>query len=365
METIKSFISHLLVFVFFVAISFLGIAFISDKILNYDTIYNALEDSDIIKKAVDNNVDLQEIDIPDKLVEYSKIEEIFNDYISNRTLYEFKIINNKPVIYVDEVNNRLGDALEKYIDDELNKYTGGLHSFLVESGIDLGLEEEIKKYLSDQTSIDLMNNEIVNENDVQKIYEYVDTVFADVNKNGNISKMISIINNKNYRWYAVGIIIICIILIALINFSFTSLFGYLIAPTCVSSVIYLVGYILTTSISFKGRLTADVLNVLEKNLSNIFLEYMIVFILITIVLILLYYISKNIRIAMFHKKGVATLDTIFDDYNIDEVLKEMNESDTKVEESNDKTKKRKKSKKNSFSKKNKSTTKTSNTEENK
>ena len=75
--------------------------------------------------------------------------------------------------------------------------------------------------------------------------------------------------------------------------------------------------IATSNIDFSGTDYAKILNDMLGRMFSVSVEYIIILGVILFVDAILFLIIKNINIEKSHKKGKATLDTLFDDYDKD------------------------------------------------
>ena len=341
MEIVKSFLSHILSIIFFVAVMFLSVTIISKEVLNHNTVYNALEESGLLEEALKNNETLKNAHIPEELLDYVEIDDIVYNYVTDKFLFEAKVISEEPTIDRKLLNERLGNGLEKYIDEKINKYTGGISSLLKDAGIDLGLEDKVKEYIENNTSIDLTNNEIVKEKDLEAIYKYADDVIADVREDSFAFEIIEVLIDGQNQMLAIAIMVGSLLLIALINFNIASLFAYSIAPLIIASIIFILLYFASSFINFSGSFTASIINFIIDKVGILSFKYFMVFLLLAIFDGLFYYIVKHLSILISHRRGVTTLDTVFDDYNSEAVVQEINSR----EEAETKAKKKKKTKK--------------------
>ena len=70
------------------------------------------------------------------------------------------------------------------------------------------------------------------------------------------------------------------------------------------------------------------MNFIKDMVSEISLKYFIIFISLTLLSIVVYFIGKKLNIKISHKTGKTILDTFFDDYDSDEVVKKINEEES-------------------------------------
>ena len=332
MNLIKNFSSHLLAFIFFISLLiFSGTSAIKD-LITHDNIYYALENTNYLEEIKFNeNIDTE---MSKELLEYIEIKDIIDHYIADKVLYEFNIIEKDPKINIDELNKRIALGIEKYIDAKLDEYSGGLNSILQDNGFDLGIKDKIEEYIDNNTSIDLSNNKIVTEKDLEVVYQEVDKKFEEVKEDTYIKEIIDIVYNDTLLVISLVCIIVTFILISLINFNILTGILYIIAPLAVNTLIFLVGYYGLKELKFTGGIEAAPLNYLVKEASDISFLYLLLFILLTTAAGFLYYIGKHINILISHKTGKTTLDTIFDDYDSEEVVRELQEKERQEQEEN-------------------------------
>lgn len=331
MYFLRNFFSHVLAIIFFISVLVLSGTYAIKELITHNNIYYALNEIDYQDTIKSNFKDL-DIEISDNIIEYIKINDLINHYISDKFLFEFNLIKNNPQVDIKELNNRLAEGIELYIDEKIYEYSGGLSSFLEQNGLDLGLKEQIEDYISNNTSINLSNNEIIKEKDLEKIYNEIDKKFADLKEDTYILEIINIVYNKNLPIILLIIIFVTFTLISLTNFNVLTGVLYTIAPLAITTIIYLIGYYALDKVNFTGGIEAPALNYLTKDASSISLIYFIFFILLTALSIFIYYIGKHINILISHKTGKTTLDTIFDDYDSEGVVKKIQEQEETKEE---------------------------------
>jgi hypothetical protein len=85
------------------------------------------------------------------------------------------------------------------------------------------------------------------------------------------------------------------------------------------------------SLRFEGGLPVNALTYITEEASKISLKYFIIFLVITISVIVLCFVGKYISILISHKTGKTTLDTIFDDYDSEGVVKQIQEREQQEE----------------------------------
>lgn len=321
MEFVKSLFSHILAFIFFFALLFLSGTFFARELVTHDNICKALDESDVIRESMKNNGELIPVTIPEEIIDYIDIDDIIYPYIADIILYELKLIDEVPTINLIELNERIVSGIDKYVDEKLNDYTGGLGAYFDLTEI----KEQILEYLEKNTSLDLSNAQILNEDDLQKIYDYAKQNIDEISQSTYLFEISTLVFSKEAQIIAIVVTIISFVLIILINRNIATAIAYTIAPFTINTIIYFIGYLITKNITFDGRLSANIINAFMTKAGEITLKYFIIFLIVTILMIILYLLSKKFNIFMKQKKGIATLDTIFDDYNREEVVKEMQE----------------------------------------
>lgn len=323
MNLLKNFSSHLLAIIFFISVFiFSGISAVKD-LVTHDNIYYALEETNYLDEIkLNENIDTE---MSKELLEYIEIKDIIDHYIADKVLYEFNIIETNPKINVDELNKRIAEGIEEYIDVKLDEYSGGLSSILQDNGFDLGIKDKIEEYINNNTSIDLSTNQIVTEKDLEVVYKEVDKKFEEVKESTYIKEIVDVVYNDALPIVSLICILVSFILISLINFNILTGVLYIIAPLVINTMIYIVGYYVLNNLKFTGGIEATLLNYLIKEASSITFLYLLLFILLTTATVFIYYIGKHINILISHKTGKTTLDTIFDDYDSDEVVRELQE----------------------------------------
>lgn len=332
MYFLKNFFSHILAIIFFIAVFLLSGTFAVRELITHDHLYNALEKTNYMDEIEFKEGSKEQQQISQELLEYVEIEDIINHYVADKVLYEFNIIDTEPKIDIDELNSRLATALEEYLDDKIDEYSGGLNSFLEENGIDLKIKDKVENYINNNTSIDLTNEKIITEKDLEDIYKKTDDMFLEVKEGTYLQEIINIIYNDKLPIILILVIIATFTLISLINFNILTGLLYTIAPFAINTIIYLVGFYGLKEIKFTGGIEVEALNYFKEAASSISFICFILFILLTITVCLLYYIGKHINILISHKTGKTTLDTIFDDYDSEGVVKKLQEQDEEEKE---------------------------------
>ncbi len=340
MEFLKSLCSHLLAFIMFIVILLFSVTLAIRGFLTYDNTYKALENSHFAD-SFKEEIKKENQDIPDEFLDEFKYDDIVYDYVTNVVLYEFKRVDEKPHLNVDKLYERINEACQKYVDKKIDQYTGNISAFLEAIGLDFNLSDEIKGYIDEHANIDFSDYIELDEEELDASLNDLDEAFQDPVG----VRIVDFISNDTYLYVYVGVIISILLLIALINFNIISSFAYSIAPLVFASISYLVAYSLTVAFNFEGTTEALLLNSCMKQLGVICLKSFIILLILAIVFGVLYYLTKHLNIMLSHKKGVATLDTVFDDYNSDEVVKEISRRERENEEKDVKKKETKNTKK--------------------
>ena len=345
MELLKSFISHSLAVVLMLAIVFLTGSSLSREFLTYDNFYKAMDDANLLEEVINDAALSKGIGVPEEIYDYIKVDDIVYDYVTNYILYDVNIIKEKPTIDSKVLNERLARAIEKFIDDNIVKYRDDIDAFLKEQGLDIEFKEIIEDYILEKKALDFSKIQYINDKELEFVYDYIDEQVDKLEGQTIVFDVIRFITNKDYYNYSIWIIVGCLILITLINLSILPTLSLSIAPVALTSVLYIIIYLITSNVNFSGGLAADIANPFLSIIKELSLKYSIALIVLTLVIVVLYFLFKKIKIAISHKKGVATLDTVFDDYNSEEVVKEINqdteEKENKTEEKSDEVKEEK------------------------
>lgn len=342
MELLKSFISHLLAIVLMLAIIFLTGSSLSREFLTYDNLYNAMDKANLLEEVIDDVALSKGIGVPKEIYDYIKVDDIVYDYVTNYALYDVNIIKERPTIDSKVLNERLARAIEKFIDDNIVKYEDDIDAFLKEQGLDVDFKEIIEDYILEKKAIDFSKIQYINDKELEFVYDYVDEQVDKLEEQTIAFDVVRFVTNKDYYNYSIWIIVGCLILITLINLSILPTLSLSIAPLALTSVLYLAIYLFASNVNFSGGLVADIVNPFVTIVKGLSSKYFIILISLTSGVVVLYFIFKKIKIAISHKKGVATLDTVFDDYNSDEVVKEINQDkEEKKEDKSDEVKEEK------------------------
>lgn len=326
MNFLKNFFSHVLAIIFFCAVLVLGVTTAVKELITHENVYTAIEKTNYWEEMISVQGTPLEHKISDELLEYLKIEDIINHYATDKILYELNAIDEEPKIDIDLLNERLAEGIEKYLDEKLDEYTGGLNSFLINNGIYF-LKDKVEDYVEDKTSIDLTNKKIITEKDLENIYDDMDRVFSKVKNGTYIKEIFDIVYNDKLPVISIVCIVASVILISLINFNILTGISYTITPLALNAATYFIGYAGLKSLKFEGGLPVNALTYLTEKATKISLNYFIILLILTIVAIILYFVSKYISILISHKTGKTTLDTIFDDYDSEDVVKQIQERD--------------------------------------
>lgn len=332
MDLLKGFISHLLAIVLLLAIIFLTGSSISREFLTYDNIYKAMDDANLLEEVINDVALSKGIGVPKEIYDYIKVDDIVYDYVTNYALYDVNIIEERPTIDSKVLNERLARAIEKFIDDNIVKYGDDIDAFLKEQGLDIDFKEVIEDYILEKKAIDFSKIQYINDKELEFVYDYVDEQVDKLEEQTIAFDIVRFITNKDYYNYSIWIIAGCLILITLINLSLLPTLSLSIAPLALTSILYLAIYLFASNVNFSGGLAADIANPFIAIIKDLSSKYFITLIVLTLIVVILYFIFKKIKIAISHKKGVATLDTVFDDYNSDEVVKEINQNTEEKEE---------------------------------
>ena len=329
MHFIKSFFSHLFAVVIFFIILFLASTSIVRNMLVDSVVETAISRTNYMETIKAETS--KENEAMEEIWEYIEIDDLINEYMADVILYKLNIITEEPKLNLEELNEKIAFGIERYIDDQIDSYTGGFNSYLENIGIDLGIDDKINDYINNNIGIDLTNNKIITEEDLEELYVEIDAAFKDIEESTYLYELLDIIYNDTLRIILIISAIVLTILICVINWNAVVGITYLIAPLAINSLIFLIGFVLSVSIEVSGRKEADAINYLINTAGAEALKQFIILLLITIFVIILYYIGKIISIKIAHKTGRTTLDTFFDDYNREEVIKEMQE-DVEIEE---------------------------------
>lgn len=325
MYFIKNFLSHVLAIILFIGVLFFTITLLTKELITYDNIYQALEKSELLDAAIQKNNNLKQLNLSEELLQYVEIDDLFYHYVSNKFLYEAKIIEKDLDMNIEILNQRIASGLQKYIDD---KYVNDdLDLFLKENNIDTDIKEEIEKYIERNISIDFSDNKYITYEEVNVLYDYVEDSILDVRDRSYIFELIEIVSDKKIQLISLIATVASFLLIAIINFNIVTAIVYTIAPFAINAIIYLIAFLVSSNLQFTGNLTAEVINFIKDIVSEISFKYFIIFILLTFLSTILYFIVKKLNIKISHKTGKTTLDTFFDDYDSDEVVKKLNEEE--------------------------------------
>ena len=342
MEYLKSFISHFFAILFYFALIFITLVMLSKELINHDNIYQALEKSNFIDKMINSDEPLLKANVPENVIKYVKIDDILYNYITDDFLFEAKIIDQKPILNQKELNSRLAKGIERYIDDQVDEYANNTDYFIENSDFDLRIRDKIEAYIESKESIDLSNDYYIDEDSLSKISSSIDKSMEKIKDDSFIFDITAFIYNDNYYNIAIMIIIFSLLIIGLVNFNIINIFSYTIAPFVIAAIFYISIYLIASNLNFNGGLIADTINLFKTKLATISLRYSIVLFAIAVLVCIIYFIIKRLNIAISHKKGVTTLDTVLDDYNRDDIVKQINDEDNPKEEKKDNKKEKKK-----------------------
>lgn len=329
MHFLKSFFSHFLAILIFFIILFLVSTTIVRNLLVHSVLESVISETNYMDEVI--NESETKYEGMEEIWEYVEIEDLINDFLADEILYKLKIIDEEPKLDVDELNDRIATGIEAYIDDQIDSYTGGFNSYLENIGIDLGIDDKINDYINNSTGIDLTNKKIITEDDLEEIYTELDKAFADIEESTYLYELLDIIYNDTLRIVLIILGIVFTIIICVINWNAVVGISYLIAPLSINAIIFLIGFIISISVDVSGTSTSNVINYIINIIGAESLKQFVILLVLTIFIIFLYYIGKLLSIRISHKTGKTTLDTFFDDYNRDEVIKELQENE-KIEE---------------------------------
>lgn len=330
MNVLKTFFSHVLAAILFCAVLYLSLTTAVKQLITHDTVSTAIEKTNYWEEMISVQGTPLEHKISDELLDYLEIEDIINDYATDKILYELGAVTKEPEIDINLLNERLAEGIEKYLDEKLDEYTGGLNSFLIDNGIYF-LKDKVQDYVEDKTSIDLTNKKIVTEKDLDNIYDDMDRIFRKVKNSTYIQEVSDLVYHDTLPTISIVTIVVTIILLALINFNILTGILYTITPLSLVTVTYILAYSGLKSLRFEGGLPVNALTYITEEASKISQTYFIIFLIITISVIILCFVGKYISILISHKTGKTTLDTIFDDYDSEGVVKQIQEREQQEE----------------------------------
>ena len=305
MERIKVFISYLLTIVITILLTYF--------IIN-NFIYSSINYKNINKTLNKNRIDylsIGKVTVSDEIYDYLDIDDIVNDYIANKTMYELGMIEKDPKMDKELINKKVKKGLDNYIDYRISQAEGDLTVILDQVGLNKEIKDNVIEELNKKYNIDYNNSEIVKEEDLEKVYNDIN---KSVDEYEDYLSIFKIFTNKEYRRVSIIVIIVLLLLIAIINFNIIAIFLYTIVPLVINIILLVVTLIASCNINFSGNDLAKILNDIMGYIFTTSIEYLVVLAILLFVNIIIYFIIKNINIVKSHKKGKATLDTLFDDY---------------------------------------------------
>ena len=305
MERIKVFISYLLTIVIIISLTFFLINSFIYSSINYKNINESLTKNRI------NYLSIGKVTVSDELYNYLDIDDVVNDYIANKTMYELGMVEKNPKMDKNLINKKIKKGLDDYINYRLSQVEGELNTILDKTGINNQIKDTIIDELDKKYDIDYKSSEIVNDKNLEKAYNDIDKTVYEYKDYLNIIK---IFTNKEYKRIALILVVVSLLLIAIVNFNIIAIFAYVIIPLIINIILLTGTLIASCNINFSGNDLAKILNDIMKSIFTTAIEYLVVLVIVLFVDIIIYFIIKNINIVKSHKKGKATLDTLFDDY---------------------------------------------------
>lgn len=305
MERIKVFISYLLTIVVIISLTFFLINSFIYSSINYKNINESLTKNRI------NYLSIGKVTVSDELYNYLDIDDVVNDYIANKTMYELGMVEKNPKMDKNLINKKIKKGLDDYINYRLSQAEGELNTILDKTGINNQIKDTIIDELDKKYDIDYKSSEIVNDKNLEKAYNDIDKTVYEYKDYLNIIK---IFTNKEYKRIALILFVVSLLLIAIVNFNIIAIFAYVITPLIINIILLTGTLIASCNINFSGNDLAKILNDIMKSIFTTAIEYLVVLVIVLFVDIIIYFIIKNINIVKSHKKGKATLDTLFDDY---------------------------------------------------
>ncbi|MBR4262479.1 MAG: hypothetical protein IKQ35_03865 [Bacilli bacterium] len=308
MERIKVFLSYIITIVFTVELTYI--------VLN-SFVYSSINYKNINKSLMKNRIEYLSVGkatIRDELYNYLDLDDLINDYVANKTMYEFGMTNVDPKLDKKIINKKVKNGLDNYMDYRISQLEGELTGLLDKTGVNKEIKDRVIEELSKKYDIDYENEEIVKDKDINKVYEKIDDT---VKKYKPYLNAIKLLTNKEYKRIAIIVAIVSLLLLAIINFNIIAVFAYVIVPIIINLIILIIIALTSCNIRFTGVDYANILNDVMRQLFSTSIEYIIILAIALFVDIIVYFIIKNINIVKSHKKGKATLDTLFDDYDKD------------------------------------------------
>jgi len=296
MYFLKKLLSHFLGFIIFFSILVLVGISLTKEIITYDNVHIAVEKSnyweEIITKSSSSYSDIV------MAWDYIEMDHIFNKYLIEKILYELKISNQSPIIDLNQLNKKIEDGIEKYYHNNINE--------------------------ENNISVDLNKEEIITQEDIDTFYKEIDKVFLEIENRTYIMEIFEIIYLDDLTEILIITIVISFVLIALINFNVINALLYTITPITINSIFCFALYSLTKKIQINSDISEETIAYIINKIQNVTLKYFLILLISCIIVIITYFIGRMINIHISHKTGKTTLDTIFDDYDSDRVVDEIN-----------------------------------------
>ena len=308
MERIKVFFSYILTIIFTIALTYIVINSFLYTSINYKNINKSLTKNRI------NYLAVGKVEVDDELYNFLDLDDIINDYVANKTIYELGMADNDPRVDRDLVNKKIKIGLDAYITYRIENYEGGLSGVLDEFGVNAEIKRTVIEELSKKYNIDYENIEFIKQSDLDNFYKSVDDGIKNHKKYLDVVKVLT---NKEYKKLAIIILVLSLILLAIVNFNIIAVFTYTIVPLIINIVLQAIILLASSNINFTGTDYANLLNDLMHYFFVTSIEFIVVLGVILFIDAFIYLIIKNINIEKSHKKGKATLDTLFDDYDKD------------------------------------------------
>ena len=287
MEKIKSFLSKILAIVFTITLTYFVLNTFLNKLFTYNNIYDGLSSSKI------DSFELIDLNFNDEIKKHINIDSYIYDYITNEALFLSGKLDKEPVINRDNINKEIKSGIDEYLElDKENKSK---------------MMDEINK----RYKVDYENGQFVFREDIDKINNTIKEKYKD----NNIIDIAKFMMNDDYKVKSMIAFIAALLLIAIVNFNIIFIFLYTIVPFIIEIILQIVLLLVSKNLNFVGNDLADLLNYFMKIIGNLTYNYILIFSVLLLISIIMYFITKNLNIIKSHKKGVATLDTIFDDYD--------------------------------------------------
>ena len=168
MERIKVFISYLLTIVVIISLTFFLINSFIYSSINYKNINESLTKNRI------NYLSIGKVTVSDELYNYLDIDDVVNDYIANKTMYELGMVEKNPKMDKNLINKKIKKGLDDYINYRLSQVEGELNTILDKTGINNQIKDTIIDELDKKYDIDYKSSEIVNDKNLEKVYTDID-----------------------------------------------------------------------------------------------------------------------------------------------------------------------------------------------